>query len=329
MLRRVSRESARSWFHLVVLPLVAASLGCGASSGGVGTNPTDAGRTTPEASFDGASDAGSRDGRADAGDASMASSCAMMPVCTGSSKADQSCVGTVDAELVDPSGAPAVGVIVTICGTDLCSEPITTGASGKVALSLCIFMASPSFRVLDDPTWAPFAVRLPADVASVSLGKVTVTPLPAAGATFPSSASGGSVSSNGVTLQISAAGSVTFDDEHQALSANARQFRAVEISALPPDLTDATVTDAWALAPENTLLAPGATLTVPNAKGWSPLAEVNFYLDGTDEGKTAIAPWGEWGAVGVGAVSADGSVITLTAASGGLREIGFIGLGLK
>src|ERR1700722_13840742 len=196
MLRRVSRESARSWFRLVLLPLVAASLGCGASSGGVGTNPIDGGRSTPEASSDGANDAGSRDARGEASEESSGPSCLLKPVCTGSSKADQTCVGNVDAQLVDPSAAPAVGVTVTICGTDLCSEPVKSDTSGKVSFSLCIFMTSPSFRVLDDPTWAPFAVRLPASTPSASLGRVTVTPLPVARWTLPSAASGGSVSAN-------------------------------------------------------------------------------------------------------------------------------------
>jgi hypothetical protein len=268
------------------------------------------------------------DGGTNSTDASSASSCDTQLTCAGSPRSGQSCVGTVDARLVDPSGAPAVGVAVTVCGTDLCSEPIQSDKAGKAHLSLCLFMTNASFRVFDDPTWASFAVRLPAEQRAISLGNVTVTPLPAKGVAFPPSAEGGSVSSNGVTLEV-APNSVTFDGEHQALGPNALQFRAVEIDTLPPDLSGATVSAAWGLAPLNTILAPGATLTIPNSKGWSALAQVNVYLDGTDESATALAPWGEWGALGVGAVSSDGSVITLTAASGGLHEIGLIGLELQ
>jgi hypothetical protein len=258
-------------------------------------------------------------------EASVVPSCDNRPVCSGNPRTGQSCVGTVDAELVDPSGAPVTGIVVTICGTDLCSEPVNSDASGKAHLSLCLFMTSPSFRVFDDPSWAPFAVRLPVDSHTVSLGKVTVTPLPATGATFPPTATGGSVSSNGVTLEV-AAGSVTFDSVRLALGPNALEFRAVEIDTLPPDLSGATVSAAWGMAPADTLLAPGATLTIPNTKGWAANANVSFYLDGIDEGPTAPAPWGQWGPIGVGAVSADGTIITLTAASGGLRELGLVGL---
>src|ERR1700722_3285831 len=105
MLRRVSRESARSWFRLVLLPLVAASLGCGASSGGVGTNPIDGGRSTPEASSDGADDAGSRDDGGEASEESSGPSCLLNPASACRLEAVQTCVGNADAQLGDPSAA--------------------------------------------------------------------------------------------------------------------------------------------------------------------------------------------------------------------------------
>jgi hypothetical protein len=304
----------------LLLSLLPASSACSGGAGGVEGNPRDAGRPSLETSVDDRSDPGAK-----SNDASPISSCDAELTCSGSPREGQSCVGTVDARLVDPTGAPASGIVVTVCGTDLCSEPVQSDASGRTHLSLCLFMTSASFRVFDDPVWSSFAVRLPADPRAVSLGNVTVTPLPAKGAAFPPAGQGGSVSSNGVTLEV-APNSVTFDGEHQALGTNALEFRAVEITTVPPDLSGASVTAAWGLAPLNTVLAPGATLTIPNTKGWSALTEVDFYLDGTDESPTALAPWGEWGSVGVGAVSSDGSVITLAATGGGLREIGLIGL---
>jgi hypothetical protein len=233
----------------------------------------------------------------------------------------QQCVTTMQATIVDPSGAPVAGLPVSVCGTNLCTVPAKTAADGTVTVAACLPFARPALEVFADPVWAPFAALLPGTGPAYSLGRVTVVPLPAAGAVL---AAGTSASSGGVTLSLAPGTHVTFDVTHQ--DANAQKLRAVAVPAaqLPPTLAGA-VSAAWGLAPLDTRLDPPAQLTVPNTPGWPAGAQVDFYLDGTDAASASPpAPWGAWGLVGTGAVSADGKSIALA----GLPEIAMVGVKL-
>src|SRR5262249_5490525 len=94
------------------------------------------------------------------GDAGIAS-CDVTRACRGSGRAGQECIVSVDATLVEPSGAPAIGVPVNICGTDVCTRAFKSDASGNVHAAVCQFMKLASLKIFDDPTWAPIAARLP------------------------------------------------------------------------------------------------------------------------------------------------------------------------
>jgi hypothetical protein len=245
--------------------------------------------------------------------------------CRQQPTASQECVTTVSATLIDPGGAPAAGVPVFVCGTNLCSAPVKTAADGTVALDLCLPLATPALKLFDDPAWGPFAAALQGAGPSFALGLVTITALPTAGATLASGTS--TVTSGGVTLSL-ASTTVKFDIEHTTPDSQMFRAAAVDVASLPPPLAGA-VTAAWALAPLNTRLTPPAQLVLPNPGGLAAGAAVDVYLNGTDTTTaTPFAPWGKWGLLGTGAVSTDGQTIVLTSAQGGLPEIAMVGVKL-
>jgi hypothetical protein len=233
----------------------------------------------------------------------------------------------MDATMVDPthasSGAPIASLPVYLCGTNLCTEPSTTGADGHVTVAACLPFSNPALKVFSDPQWAPFAALLTGAGPSYSLGTVPVVPLPAMGVAFPTSGPA-ILTSGAVSLSIAPGTTVTFDVTHQ--DPDSQKFRAVEVGAaqLPGSLAG-QVSDAFALAPLNTKLAPPAQLSVPNTLGWAADAQVDFYLDGTDGASgTPLAPWGTWGLIGTGKVSSDGKEITLPT----LAELAMVGVKL-
>ena len=253
------------------------------------------------------------------------SACAATGACAQAPTGAEACVTTVSATLVDPGGAPAAGVPVFVCGTNLCSAPVKTAVDGTVQLALCKPFASPAFKVFDDPAWSPLAAALTGPGPDFALGPVTLTPLPATGAALASGTS--TVTSAGVSLSLSGA-TVTFDFEHRSPDSQAFRAAPVNPSTLPPPL-GGQVTAAWALAPLNTRLSPPAGLALPNTSGWAPGTAVDVYLNGTDTTtKTPVAPFGAWGLLGTGAVSGDGQSIVLAAAQGGLPEIAMVGVKL-
>jgi hypothetical protein len=230
----------------------------------------------------------------------------------------------MDATLVDPTGKPVAGVPVFVCGTNLCTSPSKSASDGTVEVAACLPFASPALKVFSDPQWAPFAALLPATGPSFSLGNLTITPLPPQDGA-PLATGSGTVTSGGVVLTLSNT-TVTFDVEHQ--SSDSQLFRAVAIAdgALPATL-QGQIAVAWALAPLNTKLNPAVQLQLPNGPAYAAGAAVDVYLNGTDTATaTPPAPWGSWGLLGTGAVSADGKSIVLTVAQGGLPEIAMVGV---
>jgi hypothetical protein len=258
------------------------------------------------------------------GNAEAPAACEATSACVQAPAGSQQCVTTVSATFVDAMGAPVTGLPVFVCGTNLCSLPVKTGAAGTVTLALCLPLAAPALKLFDDPAWGPFAAALQGPGPGFALGTVTVTALPAAGAPLSSGAT--IVSSAGVSLSLSGA-TVKFDVEHA--SADSQLFRAAAVipAKLPPPL-NATVAAAWALAPLHTTITPAAQLELPNPSGWPAGAAVDVYIDGTDTTKTPLAPWGAWGLLGTGAVSSDAQSIVLTRAQGGLSEIAMVGVKL-
>jgi hypothetical protein len=145
----------------------------------------------------------------------------------------------------------------------------------------------------------------------------------------PIPAGGGSATSGAVTLQF-AAGSVTFDPTGPT-DPSAQEFRAAAISPAmaPPGLDPALGVKAlWGLAPANAMLSPAAAMEVPNPDiSWMPGTSVDFLANGAEASATAPVPYGGWGRIGTGTVSADGKTVTTdTGAGNGVPMLGIVAL---
>jgi hypothetical protein len=234
------------------------------------------------------------------------------------------CVVSADAELVDTTGNPIVGQILLLCGTNLCSAPVTTNAQGKARFDLCLNMTSPSLKYLGDTSYVSFAVRM--TEPTQTFPPITLVPLPATGSPFP--AGQGSVTSGSVTLDV-AAGAVMFDPT-QPSDASSHELRAAAMDPAEAPGLDASlgVKALWGLAPANAVLSPAATMTVPNPDptDWPAGTQVDVILNSLDESASAPVPYGEWGTVGTATVSADGTTI-VTDSMGGLPLTGIVGVG--
>lgn len=226
------------------------------------------------------------------------------------------CVSVVHARLVKPDGSGAAGVPVFVCGTNVCSTPVSTAGDGTATLALCLDFAAPAVKVFDDPAWVPFAALLTGAGPSFD-ATMQLTPLP----TSATALSPGTNTSGPVSLDVP--GTVTFDLEHT--TPDSRGFRAALVGAgafagtgLAPTSSQ-TPSDVWGLAPLNTRLSPAGKLTVPNMQpsAWPAGMMLHVALDGTDTTTASPpAPWGTWGEIGTAHVSADGKTITTDDGSG-------------
>jgi hypothetical protein len=314
------------------------ALACSSSSGGTGhsTGGSDGGGDAVDAPAEaardvavkdtGARDTGSADTRAAdtaSPDAAAADAGSCGTTCSNTKRAEAICVLSVDAQLVDTTGAPAAGHMLFVCGTDTCSTPIKTDAQGKAHFDLCLNMVEPALKYLgDDAAFVGFASALSG--ATETFPAATLTALPLEGQAFPASDSG-SVSSGGVTLAVSAA--PTFDPTMPSDSSS-EEFRAasVALADAPPGLEASLGVKAlWGLWPLNAKLSPAGALTVPNPDptGWPAGTQVDFVMNGMDEGLKPAVPYGGWGTIGTGTVSQDGTNITTDTGTGdGLPILG-------
>jgi len=269
-----------------------------------------------------AGDTMNEDAGEDAADAAF--SCAQG--CPASTLANTTCVVTVQASLVGASGAPASGLDLLVCGDNLCSLPGQTDSQGATQFELCEAMVLPALKFIGGPGYVSFATAV--TQANTTFAPITVFPLPATGAAFPTSA--GVVTSGPVTLSV-AAGAVTFDPS-QATDANTQAFRAaqVDVTKVPaPFPASLGLTVIWGLAPVNATLTPSATLTIPNTEAWPAGSAVDFYMNGVEPAAGVAVPYGAWGPVGTGTVSQDGTTIsTDTGAGNGLPVLSMVGVRL-
>jgi hypothetical protein len=295
---------------------VCCALACssGSGAGEQKTGPADSGGTTQEAG----SEAGA-DGAGEAGSCSQG--------CPGTAPANSICAVSADAQVVDTQGAPAVGDVLLLCGLNLCSLPVHSNAQGKVHFDLCLNMKSPALKYLGQASFVSFASAMTQPVETFA--PATLVALPAQGMAFPSGA--GMVSSAGVNLQVGA-GAVTYDPT-QPTDANSTEFRAAAMTPAqaPPGLDPSLGVKAlWGLAPVNARLSPPGVLTIPNPDptAWPAGTKVDFVLNGLDESPMPAVPYGGWGRVSTGTVSADGKTITTDGGAGnGLPTIGLVGVG--
>jgi len=242
--------------------------------------------------------------------------------CPGSAPPGAICALSADAQLVDTAGAPVAGEPLLLCGSNICSRPERTDAQGRAHFHLCLSMVEPALKFLGDGSYVSFAVAM--TTPAQTFPPVTVVPLPAQGSPFPNGA--GSVRSGPVTLEIIAP--PQFDPTLPS-GPDSVEFRAAAVTPLqaPPGLDPSFAIEAlWGLAPVNARLAPPGTLTIPNPDplAWTAGARVDFVMNGLDESAKPAAPYGGWGVVGTGTVSAGGQTITTDT---GLPILGLVGVG--
>jgi hypothetical protein len=247
--------------------------------------------------------------------------------CSNTAPSGAICAISADAQLVDGTGAPVADQVLLLCGRNLCSLPVTTNAAGKVHFDLCLNMTSPALKLLGGTSYVSFATAM--TTPTETFPPITVVRLPAQGAPFPSGA--GTISSASVSLDV-AASSVTFDPS-QPGDPNSVEFRAaaVDPTKAPPGLASSLGIKAlWGLAPVNATISPSATLTIPNPDptDWPAGTQVDFVMNSLDESPKPPVPYGTWGPIGTGTVSADGKTITTDSDAGsGLPLTGIVGVG--
>jgi hypothetical protein len=304
-----------SALRLAVLLAVGFSVGAGAACS---SSTTPAGAT-------GTKDSGAPN--ADAADANPEDAADEPPSCDqgcpASTLTNATCVATVQASLVDATGAPAAGLDLLVCGDNLCSLPGKTDSQGATQFFLCSSLVLPALKFLGGAGYVSFATAVTQE--NTTFAPITVFPLPSTGAAFPTSA--GVVASGPVTLAV-AAGAVTFDPS-QADDPNIQAFRAtqIDVAKVPATLPASLTLDViWGLAPVNATLTPSATLTIPNSESWPAGSKVDFYMNGVEPTAGVVVPYGAWGPVGTGTVSQDGTTIsTDTGAGNGIPVLSMVG----
>ncbi len=185
----------------------------------------------------------------------------------------------------------------------------------------------PAFKYGLGLTYAKFALLLPSGQSIFDVGTQVTAKFPAMGSGADLVA-GTDVANSGVTVTIPAGAKIKFEPDY--ISAEEKQFRAVEIpTAKAPEAVDASLGFELIIAttPVDTHFCPNAKLTVPNTPGWAAGAEVEFWVHGVNT-EEDWAPYGGWGKVSSGTVSADGKKVE-TADGEGIPLLSVFGIRLK
>ena len=130
-------------------------------------------------------------------------------------------------------------------------------------------------------------------------------------------AKGTKATSGDVTLTLDAAAQVVINtlvyDEPDK-----QKFRSV---TLPADKEAQVLANSpgldllYGVAPTQTQICPSAAVTIPNDKGWTAGASVDFYIQSLDVGE-GFSPYAGWARISGGTVSADGKTITTNPGEG-------------
>lgn len=249
-------------------------------------------------------------------------------------------VDELKAKIVDAAGAPAAGVPVFVCGTDICAPPATTDDQGVVCQKdqtsgLCLAgtlpgveLKRPAFKYGDGTVYVEFAQLLPTNAAKYDMGTVTTAKLPDPSQGVALVAGAAATSSN--VMVTLAAGATVEIDEVLYDSPELKKFRAVEIpmAKAPPAVDKAAGFEILVgTTPIDTHFCPHAKLSVPNTPAWAAGTEVEIWLHGVSVGQE-WAPYGGWAKVSAGKVSADGKSV-VTNDGEGIPVLGMFGIKKK
>lgn len=241
------------------------------------------------------------------------------------------------ARLFDQSGAPAPNVPVLVCGFGACSKPGRTSTQGEVCTldkdtGVCspglfpgLEITRPAFKYGLGIEFVKFAQPLPSTNTTYAVGDVTTVRLPdmSQGVEL---IPGASATSSGVTLTLAAGTTMEFDLLAFETPEQLR-FRAAEVPlAKAPPAVDESIGFEIVVGttPVDTRFCPHAALSVPNTAGWPPGTEVEFWVHGVSLDEE-WAPYGGWGKVSDGTVSADGGRV-VTSDAAGVPILGVFGI---
>jgi len=218
-------------------------------------------------------------------------SCEMTMMCDPPAK--NTCVVKFETALQDVSGAPITTEKVFLCGTNICTPPLSTDAQGKVSQFVCNDFVRPAAKYIGGTAYASFT-SLATNAPNVTIPPLTLVKLPAMGQDLPGS--GGTVTSNMVSLTLAASTKIDFDPT-EPMDADLHRFRAAQVPTgkFPPG-TPAAVEVVWGLGPINAHFTPNGTLKVPNVAMWAANSMVDVYLNSVD-GYEMNPPvqYGDWG----------------------------------
>jgi hypothetical protein len=233
--------------------------------------------------------------------------------------------GTVTATILDQSGNGVVGQPAYMCGLNICSPPVVTGAGGNVSISTSLSEKKPAFKFGDSINYAEFAIPV-ALASTTNFGNITTGKFPAlgtGGALTP-----GTNPASGDVMVFLASGAIVQIDTLTYSTANQQKLRTVSIpvAGAAPVLASCPGCGfqlLYGVTPAETTICPAAQVRValphqissPNDFGWLPGAAVEFWITTIDSGQT-YAPYGGWKKISDGTVSADGVSVSTSGGQG-------------
>lgn len=263
--------------------------------------------------------------------------------CTGQAGPGAVCVGTVTGRAVDASGKGLAQLSTSVCGS-VCffGESDQTGAFTVVVGEPIV---ASEFSVLPHgrPGHTSFYFPLPQSPGpALEVGELTLLELPPSGPELvvwsdKQGSPAQSVTSGGLTLEISAGTQVKLDVEDVALGGLGKQFRVTPIPASHRERFAPSalgLLELWSLAPFEAAIVQAAgggsalaRITADNQLGLAPGTEVEWLAHGSYLFTDWVAP-AAFGVVATGKVSADGLRIEMNAGEG-TRFLTWIGVRKK
>lgn len=313
---------ARRSIAIFVGALALAGCGNAAPAGGAATGGS------------GGTDAGGSGGAAGAG--------GMAPCSEAPSQipAGAVCIHNVSGRVIDPSGAPVSGVLVTVCGT--ACYPGNSGADGRftVPVNRHIVLSQTSVLVHERPLKAGFYFQLPNDPGpDLDVGDTPLLPLPVGPELVvkPDGSPLQSVTDGDVTLDVPQGVQVNLDFDEEAAGAKGKEFRALPVPKnLWNDFVDPSLglSELYAFGPfeagffdAQTGKPALAQMSFKNTAGLPASTPVEFLELGSFLYPDLI-PTATFAPVATGKVSADDTTIDMDPGTG-IQYITWIGIRVK
>ena len=247
---------------------------------------------------------------------------------------DWICVTDVEGQMIDESGSGVPDILMTVCGPGGC-EPDTTDASGTFNIEVGFPLFPPDWSLIPDSREAgkfvfyyPFVTGVEGPLIEMGSLRLIDYPAPSDMLVAKSDDMGApaqTVTNGDVTLDIPAGVRVNLDVEDVLLGDDGKNFYARKVDgAVQDEFVDPAIgaVALYALAPFDAAFDlesdPGTLTKVPltfaNTTSLPADAAVQFYQQGSFVvGQLAT---GVFHPVATGAVSSDGTTITMDAGEG-------------